>query len=525
MRFASLLLATVPTLAFAACSAGDPSPSASPSVCPADSYQCASGACIATSAVCDGVDDCGDGSDEQGCGDANTGGSAAGGTGGGVAPTGGTGGGVTPAGGSGGEVTTTGGSGGGVTGGSAGTTTGGTAGSLTGGAGGGVTGGGGGTTSGGAGGSVTGGSGGDSPVGGSGGDIGTGGTGGDATTGGSGGDPVTGGTGGSEPGAWYGLTNATAISTLQSEYDSWKAAYFHDCGDGSACIVKDGSSCVSEGIGYGMLLAVNMDDRDAFDKLWAYYVARMNTRGIMGWTSPICGSVDDPNGATDAELDAAMALIQADARWGGYTADATALITAVRDHETDVCNGMTILQPGDGWGDCPGNTTVNPSYFSPGYYRVFAAYVPEQAELWNQLLVDTYTLYAQYQSEMDGLICGWADLNGGCTSGFDWDGVRAPWRVATDYAWFGTSDAEQALLGISAYVDSHGGISGVSFEPNSAFRGSLALSGIATDQTKFDTYVSEWLSSVNAGAENMYFQATLRVLFLMLAAGQFPSTL
>jgi hypothetical protein len=359
------------------------------------------------------------------------------------------------------------------------------------------------------------------------GDSGTAGAGGVAmggvATGGSGGT-ATGGRGGSGPSTWYGLVNATAQSTLEAEYDAWKSTYYRDCNNGSACVFDDtGGSCRSESIGCGMLLAVNMDDRDAFDKLWAYYQDHLDPNGIMDWETEVCSATLGENGGTNADLDTAMALIQADARWGGYGTDATNLVTAIRDHETDVCNSMTVLKPGDGFRDCPSNTTVNPSYFSPGYYRVFAAYVPSQADFWNDLVADTYVLYAQYQTEMDGLICGWADLDAGCTSGFDWNAVRAPWRVATDYAWFGDASAEQVLLNISGYVDSHGGIAGVAFDPNSALLGSLALSAIATHQTKFDTYVRDWLASVPA--DDIGYATMLRVMFLMLAAGEFPSTL
>ncbi|HSA20984.1 MAG TPA: LDL receptor domain-containing protein, partial [Myxococcota bacterium] len=36
--------------------------------CAAGEFTCADGSCIANAQVCDGADDCGDGSDEQGCG-------------------------------------------------------------------------------------------------------------------------------------------------------------------------------------------------------------------------------------------------------------------------------------------------------------------------------------------------------------------------------------------------------------------------------------------------------------------------
>ncbi len=361
-----------------------------------------------------------------------------------------------------------------------------------------------------------------------GGDL-VGGSGGLGVGGGAGGTDPLGGTAGTNPvGGAAGststqaITSATAQSMLAAEYQSWWTDLFRDCGDGSGCVV-DGSRCVSEGIGYGMVLAVNMDDRDTFDKLWNYYRNHLDANGLMHWQTDACGSVTGQNAAADAEMDAAMALIQAEARWGGYAAEATQLITDIKDHETEVCGDQIILRPGDAWGGCSDGNTVNPSYFSPGYYRVFASFVPDQAAHWTQMAADTYPLYATYQAAKEGLICGWAKLDAGCTSEFDWDGVRAPWRVATDYAWFQGTDAQGVLSQISAYVDSHGGIAGVSFDPNSAFRGSLALSGIATTQEKFDTYVTDWLAS--ATQDDPYFQATLRVLFLMLAAGQFPSTL
>lgn len=538
--------------------------------CAPSQFTCGTGECLATSSACNGVADCADGSDELGCPFGTGGSSWASGTGalGGTAALQGS----TPGGGgwaatslppAGSGATLMSGGSGGVPGSPTGGA-GGTSGSLPGGVGAGPAGqtggdeGSGGVQAIGGGGSSAG-TGGDSSGG-----VTLGGTEGTAEGGGAGGPPVAGGTGASEtsggnsgtggtssggtgehpggagagqagqgaagavgaggeagegPTAGYALTSAQARDILEAEYASWHETYFRDCGDGSACIV-DGSRCVSEGIGYGMLLAVSRDDQDSFDKLWTFYTNHLNANGVMNWQADACGATTAQNGATDAELDAAMALIQAEARWGGYATAATDLITAIRDHETETCQGLLILRPGDvaTWGGCF-DGTLNPSYFSPAYYRVFAEFVPAQADHWHQLATDTYTLYAEYQASQDGLICGWANIDSGCTSGFDWDGVRAPWRVATDYAWFGDADARQTLLAMSEYVDAQGGIANVPFEPNSAFRGSLALSGIVTTQEKFDTYVSEWLA--NTENDNVYFQATLRVLFLMLAAGDF----
>jgi len=221
-----------------------------------------------------------------------------------------------------------------------------------------------------------------------------------------------------------------------------------------------------------------------------------------------------------------MALVQADEQWGGYAADATTLITAIRDFETETCGERIILRPGDAWGGCSDNDQVSPGYFAPGYYRAFAQFVPTQAAHWNQMVEDTYELYAVMQPRMDGLFPDWSTSDGGdwASSIFGWSGCQAPWRVATDYAWTGDANAALVLQGISAYVENNGGISGVPFEPNSAFRGSLALSGMASEQTTFDSYVDAWLTSATMD-NDFYYQAMLRVLFLTLAAGRSPSTL
>ncbi len=344
--------------------------------------------------------------------------------------------------------------------------------------------------------------------------AGTGGT-GSGGTGAGGSPPVT--------GTWNGYTSATIQSSLQSEYNSWKSSYYRDCGNGTACIEDTfNGRCVSEGIGYGMLLAVNMNDQDTLDRLWAYYNAHLNGNGVMNWETATCGEVWGQNGASDAELDSAMALIQAEARWGGYATDATTLITAIRDHETETCNGRIILRPGDAWGGCSDNGQINPSYFAPAYYRAFAQFVPAQAQHWNDMVDDTYELYEIMQARMGGLVPDWSATDGTDWYGSEywWEACRVPWRVATDYGWTGDARAATFLQGLDAWVDSNGGIAGVDRPANSCYRGGFALTGVSATQAELDANVSAWLA--NSSEDNAYYQATLRVLYMLVAAGQFP---
>ena len=112
-------------------------------------------------------------------------------------------------------------------------------------------------------------------------------------------------------------------------YTAWKNAYVKTCSSGVYRVsFDDGQATVSEGIAYGMLLSVYADDKDLFDGLWQYYKNNRNGNGVMNWKINGCSGVTGSNGATDAELDAAMALIIAAEQWpsGSYGTDAKAFI-------------------------------------------------------------------------------------------------------------------------------------------------------------------------------------------------------
>ena len=372
---------------------------------------------------------------------------------------------------------------------------------------------------------------------------GTSSTGGSATVGGSsgtGGTAAAGGVssaaggsaGGGTSGTYYygylpvaNSTNAS-IDSPSSWYTQYMKKFYVACSDGTGRIAKDGSTTtVSEGIGYGMLLAVGNDDHTTFDALWGYYKGHLDINGLMNWSVTDCGAVTpgshDNFAAADGDEDTAMALVQADAKWSGYKTDASNLINLIKKYETSA-GPPSYLLPGDaknGWSA----GTVDPSYFAPGYWHVWATYVNDS--FWNQLATDAYTALAAYQkltiSNSTGLVPNWGTIQGQATdANYGYDACRTPWRVTTDYLWFQTAAAQTFLQGISAYVDGKNGIASVPFDKNSAFLGAFALSGMAVSQAKADTYLNAWLSTQMDDLE--YFQGALRGLYLLVANHQFP---
>jgi endo-1,4-beta-D-glucanase Y len=320
-----------------------------------------------------------------------------------------------------------------------------------------------------------------------------------------------------------------AAGEKATEYASWKTAFVQECTANASAVVKNGGGVYSEGIGYGMLLAANNNDQPLFDKLWKFYTDHVDKNGLMNWSMDACAAPGDntANAAADGDLDAALGLVVANKVWGGYLTKAQSLIGKIKQFETDSCSGgMVVLRPGDAWGGCsdPGNKgKVNPSYFSPGHYRVFATVDTANAAFWTQLAGDSYTLLAQYQTAMNGLVPEWGYNDGRIDSAtYDYNACRTPWRVAMDYMWFCTPEAKTFLQKISTFVDSKGGVTSTGYANNSAFVGAFADSGIAVSQAKIDAYVKSWMGATSMD-DTPYFQGTLRRLYLLVAGGQFLS--
>jgi len=362
-------------------------------------------------------------------------------------------------------------------------------------------------------------------------------TGGGSTAGGSAATAGTTASGGSSS-SYFGFqpvpnTQNTANFSPSTWYTSWKGRFYVDCGGGQARIAngQGSNNTVSEGIGYGMLLAVGNSDKTALDALWAYYKARVDSNGLMNWSIDGCtAGNNNAYAATDADEDVAMALVQADAKWGGYKTDATNLINLIKKFET-AAGTPSYLRPGDAANNGgKGDGIVNPSYFAIGYWHVWATYVGDT--FWNQLATDAYTMLAAFQklsfkdskgaTSTGALVPDWGNTQGQISfgSGYSYDACRTPWRVAVDYAWFGTAAAQTFLQNVSSYVDSQGGVGSVPFDKNSAFLGPFALSGMAVSQAKADAYLNGWLST--GMDDSPYFQGSLRGIFLLLANHSFP---
>ena len=335
---------------------------------------------------------------------------------------------------------------------------------------------------------------------------------------------------------------------VTDSYTTWKTNFVEACNNGRYR-VKNGtnpsSQTFSEGIGYGMLLSAYMADKTLFDGLWLYYKDNVNGNGVMNWRINGCSGTDGANGATDAELDAAFALIVADYQWASagtinYKSDAQTLITAIKTHEVEA--NTFVLKPGDVFG---GSQITNPSYFSPAYYRAFGTFTNDSA-FWNQVAAKSYTVINNnltVNNAVGGLVSDWCEAsgnysleaNGYANQGktYTYDAARTPWRIAVDYLWYGTtaaktyskksSDFVRVTLGGTANIkdgyNQNGTLSVNGQWHNAPFVGAFACAAMGgDDQAHLD---ASYTDLKNLNEPGNYFNHTLKTLYLLALTGNF----
>jgi endo-1,4-beta-D-glucanase Y len=263
-------------------------------------------------------------------------------------------------------------------------------------------------------------------------------------------------------------------SAVSAAWTKWKAEAVVSDGAGGFLRVRrweNQNDTVSEGIAYGMMAAVYMNDQATFDGLWQYSQLHLGSSGLMHWRVDAMGrdidgsgrmiSVGERGAATDADEDIAWALIMAHYQWGGggslnrgYIELALSMIDLIWRFEVDHAGGE-VLKPGDRFG---GAGITNPSYFAPSYYRVFGKLSGKEAD-WNKVVDSSYEILALAADKNTGLVPAWCKADGsnaGREYYYQYDACRTPFRIAVDYCDNGEPRAAEYLRKVSGFFQNIG---------------------------------------------------------------------
>lgn len=227
------------------------------------------------------------------------------------------------------------------------------------------------------------------------------------------------------------------------------------------------NSTVSEGVAYGMIIAVMFDDQPLFDAFWQYALCFMNANGLMSWyVAPDGSGALDSGGATDSDEDMAWALVMAHRQWGGsgalaetYLSHAERQIERLWRLEVDHDRFPGMLLPGDEW---RGRNVFNPSYFAPHQYRLFGEVSGNRAEFQSVIergysIVDL-SLNDRNGNRDNGLVPAWCDPAGtpveafpGAMTNYQTDSARLPFRLGQDFAYHQEPRARAYLEKVSGF--------------------------------------------------------------------------
>ena len=248
---------------------------------------------------------------------------------------------------------------------------------------------------------------------------------------------------------------------VQEFFYSEDKVYF-PVGDDMAYIEDTGNhDARTEGMSYGMMMCVQLDMKEEFDRLWKWaktymYMEEGRNEGYFAWSCKVTGEKNAYGPAPDGEEFFAMALFFASHRWGdgegifNYSKEAKEILKACIHKGENGRDGAPM------WNRenkqilfVPGIDYTDPSYHLPHFYELFAqwAYEEDRAFFAEAAKVSREYL-AKACHPLSGMSAEYAEFDGSPMSRpLPWSGERHDWfysdayrtaaNIGLDYEWCG----------------------------------------------------------------------------------------
>lgn len=214
----------------------------------------------------------------------------------------------------------------------------------------------------------------------------------------------------------------------------------------------------TEGMSYGMMVAVQMDRKDIFDKIFRWCKKYMQhtdgpMEGYFAWSCKTDGTRNAQGPASDGELYYVTALLFASNRWGDdtgidYKKEAQYILDCAfaKDGSEGVNNfintehKLITFTP-----DRFGYRFTDPSYHIPAFYEVWARWADDgRSDFWRECADRSREFLHKAVNDTTGLnpdMCGYdgkvfsfrGRRNG--SANFRYDSWRVPMNIAMDYSW------------------------------------------------------------------------------------------
>lgn len=235
---------------------------------------------------------------------------------------------------------------------------------------------------------------------------------------------------------------------------------YHEAGEDMGYLTDTGNNDVrTEGQSYGMMMCVQLDRKNEFDRIWKWtrtymYLEHGENAGYFAWSCGLDGQKNAWGAAPDGEEFFAMALFFASHRWGDgegifcYSREARAILNsclhkgeepgtgrAMWDKENHLIRFIT---------DCDFS---DPSYHLPHFYELFALWADEEDRpFWKKAAAASREYLRKACHPVTGLCAEYAKYDGSPESGWNRGGDRHDWyysdayrtiaNIGLDWLWF-----------------------------------------------------------------------------------------
>lgn len=337
-------------------------------------------------------------------------------------------------------------------------------------------------------------------------------------------------------------------------YGDEQTRIYYPMGEDKGYLLDTGNHDVrSEGMSYGMMMAVQMNKKEEFDRLWNYaYTYMQHTEGrykdYFAWHCKPDGTRISQGPAPDGEEFFAMALLFSSNRWGdgdapyNYQEQARKILRACI-HQGDNGEGDPMWDPETRLIKfVPESPFSDPSYHLPHFYELFAIYADEGDQVfWQEAAAASRAYLHTTCHPVTGLSPEYANYDGspaaiqphGDYRHFYSDAYRVAANVALDWEWFRKDhwQVEQSNRIQSFFSDIDVSdyrrytIEGEAFdEPSLHPIGLLAtnaMASLAADGPHAESFVHQFWNTPLRQGERRYYDNCLYFFSLLALSGRY----
>lgn len=342
-------------------------------------------------------------------------------------------------------------------------------------------------------------------------------------------------------------------------YGNENERIYHEAGDDMGYMVDTGNiDARTEGMSYGMMMCVQLDKKEEFDRLWKWsktymYMDEGINKGFFAWSCQLNGEKNAYGPAPDGEEYFAMALLFASHRWGNGE--------GIFNYEKEaqmILHDMVHKGEKDGIGRSMfdrDNKLIrficevdfsDPSYHLPHFYELFAKWAFEEDRKFFEEAAAASREYLKLACHPEtGLSAEYAHFDGRpydddtTTWGrHDWyysDAYRTIINICLDYAWFRKDDWEKDIAEVFAdfFVNKVGidnwnhifNIDGTMFEENAlhptAIIASNAMTALASDTDATETCLKKFWDTPLREGNRRYYDNCLYLFCFMALGGNY----